>query len=1409
MDAHTLFSFKLQPNLLGPRPLLLKIITWLDTIRLVVSLAAQNSWPVYQLDVKSAFLHGELNEKVFIDQPPGYVQKGNEKKVFRLKKALYRLKQAPRAWYSRIDAYFSKAGFQKCPHEHTLFVKSGEGGKFLIVCLYVDDLLFPGNDEAMFVEFKSSMMSEFDMTDLGKMRYFLGIEVVQSSCGIFISQRKYAQEVLERFRMSNCNPVQNPIVPSFKITRDAEGESFHSTYYKQIINNKDVVDAVSKVALKFVYLAVGAAAAAFLQMSCWMVTGERQASRIRSLYLKTILRQDVGFFDKEINTGEIVGRMSGDTVLIQEAMGEKVGSFIQLTATFVGGFAIAFIKGWLLTLVMLSSIPLLVLCGALMGILISKMASSGQTAYSVAATVVEQTIGSIRTVALFTGEKQAIANYNNSLIKAYNSGVQEGLASGFGMGTVMLIIMCSYALAIWFGGKMILEKGYTGGEVINIVFAVLTGSMSLGQASPCLSAFAAGQAAAYKMFETTDRKPEIDASDTNGKQLHDIRGDIELKDVYFSYPARPDEQIFHGFSLSIPSGATAALVGESGSGKSTVVSLIERFYDPVAGEILIDGINLKEFQLKWIRQKIGLVSQLPVLFTCSIKDNIAYGKDGATTEEIRAAAELANAAKFIDKLPQRLDTMVGEHGTQLSGGQKQRVAIARAILKDPRILLLDEATSALDAESESIVQEALDRIMINRTTVVVAHRLSTVRNADTIAVIHRGTIVEKGPHSELIKDPEGAYSQLIRLQEMSTVSEQTAVNEHERFSSVDSRRHSSQRFSNLRSISRESSGRGNSNRHSFSISYSVPTAVGSLETASAGHDIPASASSRVPPEVSLRRLAYLNKPEIPVLLLGTIAAAVNGVVLPIFAILISSVIKTFYEPPPQLRKDSKFWALIFIVLGVVTFIAMPARQYFFAVAGCKLIKRVRSMCYEKVVYMEVSWFDDPENSSGAIGARLSSDAASLRGLVGDALGLLVENSATAIAGLCIAFVACWQLALIILVLLPLLGLNGYVQVKFMKGFSADVKKMYEDASQVAHDAVGSIRTIASYCAEEKVIELYQKKCEGPIKTGIRRGLISGIGFGLSFFFLFSVDACSFYAGARLVAAGKTTFSDVFRVFFALVMTAVGVSQSGSLAPNLGKVKSSAASIFAILDRKSKIDSSDESGTTIENVKGHGKTVALVGESGSGKSTVISLLQRFYDPDSGHITLDGVEIQKLQLKWLRQQMGLVSQEPVLFNDTIRANIAYGKEGNATEAEIIAAAELANAHKFISSLQQFGKTMPGYDTIVGERGIQLSGGQKQRVAIARAIMKAPKILLLDEATSALDAESERVVQDALDQIMVDRTTIVVAHRLSTIKGADVIAVVKNGVVAEKGKHKTLIGIEDGIYASLVALHASASS
>jgi len=287
-----------------------------------------------------------------------------------------------------------------------------------------------------------------------------------------------------------------------------------------------------------------------------------------------------------------------------------------------------------------------------------------------------------------------------------------------------------------------------------------------------------------------------------------------------------------------------------------------------------------------------------------------------------------------------------------------------------------------------------------------------------------------GPHSELVKDPEGAYSQLIRLQDMKKESEKGKGD-------MEFSRQSSQVRSSLRSVSRGSSGRGNSSRHSFSVVFGVP--MDPIEGALDDPEVENLPTSEEPPQISIRRLAVLNKPEIPVLLLGVISAIANGVIFPIFAILFSSAIEMFFKPAHQLRKDSRFWALMFLVLGLASFVTNPARTYFFSVAGCKLIQRIRSMCFEKVVNMEVSWFDEPEHSSGAIGARLSADAASVRALVGDALGLLVQNLATAIGGLLIAFVANWQLSLIILLLIPFMGLNGYLQMKFIKGFSADAK----------------------------------------------------------------------------------------------------------------------------------------------------------------------------------------------------------------------------------------------------------------------------------------------------------------------------------------------------------------------------------
>ncbi|KAF3456692.1 hypothetical protein FNV43_RR01346 [Rhamnella rubrinervis] len=1163
-----------------------------------------------------------------------------------------------------------------------------------------------------------------------------------------------------------------------------------------------LMDKISKVSLNYVYLAIGTGIAAFLrngsdEVSCWTVTGERQATRIRGLYLRTILRQDIAFFDIETSTGEVIERMSGDSILIQDAMGDKVGKFIQFVSGFLGGFAIAFVEGWLLSLVLLSCIPAIVIAAGGMAIMMSKMSSRGQVAYAEAGNVVEQTVGAIRTVASFTGEKRAIEKYKMKLNTAYDSSIQQGLVSGLGVGVVMLILVGTYGLAIWYGSKLIIEEGYTGGNVMNVIFAIMTGGMSLGQAFPCINAFASGKASAYKMFETINRKPRIDAYDDSGIVLDDIRGEIELKDVYFRYPARPDAQIFSGFSLHVPSGKHAALVGQSGSGKSTIISLLERFYDPDAGEVLIDGVDLKKLKLKFIRGKIGLVSQEPVLFSATIMENIAYGKENASEEDIRKAIELANAAKFIDKLPKGLYTLAGERGTQLSGGQKQRIAIARAILKNPRILLLDEATSALDS----------GRIHCSRGT---------------------------GTHTKLIKDPDGAYSQLVRLQKVDNESENTQPsNTDEENTSYDFDK-STPRSGSQRSLGRSISSGSLSSRHSMSLRFDLPGAIEFQET-EGKYDQESSIGKEVDPEshkkISIKRLAYLNKPELPVLFVGSVAAIVHGVLFPAIGFIISNSIVMFYEPPSELRKDSKFWSLMFLGFGCVCLVVSPVQNFLFGVAGEKLVCRIRLMTFEKVVHQEISWFDDSANSSGAVGARLFIVASTVKCLVGEALGLLAQNGSAVVAALTIAFTTNWIMALIVLSVSPILVIVGLIQERFLQGFSADAKVMFEESSQVANDAVGSIRTISSFCAEKKVLKIYQKKCEASMRQGVRLGVISGAGFGFSLFALFCITSLLFYIGGVLVKNGKATFGEVITVYFALTMLAVGVYQTSAMAHDTNKAKDSAASIFEILDSKPNIDSSSNEGITLPTIEGSvefehvsfkyptrpdiqifrdlclsipsGKTVALVGESGSGKSTAISLIERFYDPDSGCVTLDGVKIQRLKLSWLRQQMGLVSQEPTLFNETIRDNIAYGKQGDVTEEEIVSAAKTANAHVFISSSPH------GYDTLVGERGIQLSGGQKQRIAIARAILKNPKILLLDEATSALDAETERVVQDALDRVMMDRTTIVVAHRLTAIKGADVIAVLKNGMISEKGTHEFLMKIDGGAYASLVALQMSSST
>lgn len=397
-----------------------------------------------------------------------------------------------------------------------------------------------------------------------------------------------------------------------------------------------------------------------------------------------------------------------------------------------------------------------------------------------------------------------------------------------------------------------------------------------------------------------------------------------------------------------------------------------------------------------------------------------------------------------------------------------------------------------------------------------------------------------------------------------------------------------------------------------------------------------------------------------------------------------------------------------------------------------------------------------------------------------------------------------------------------MQQLFLKGFGGDLAKAYARASMVAGEAVGNIRTVAAFCAEDKVLELFQYELAQPAKKSVLRGQIAGFGYGFSQFTMYSSYGLAFWYSSKLVASREANFGDIMKTFMVLVITAFGVAETLALAPDIVKGSQAVASVFEILDRQTEIDPEDPNAEEVVHISGDielkhvdfaypsrpdiqifkdfrlkvksGQSLALVGASGSGKSSIISLIARFYDPSAGKVLIDGVDIKKLRLRSLRRHIGLVQQEPALFATTIYGNILYGKD-SAGESEVIEAAKSANAHTFISGLPN------GYQTDVGERGVQLSGGQKQRVAIARAVLKNPAILLLDEATSALDAQSEKVVQDALDRLMRGRTTVMIAHRLSTIKNADVIAVVDGGHIVELGNHDYLMNKAGSIYAQLV--------
>ncbi|GER25134.1 ABC transporter family protein [Striga asiatica] len=1030
---------------------------------------------------------------------------------------------------------------------------------------------------------------------------------------------------------------------------------------------------------------------------------------------------------------------------------EKVPIFLVNISLFISGVAFSFYFSWKLSLVALPTIILLIIPGLIYGKYLTHLSRKSFSEYSKANTILMQALSSIKTVYSFTAEKSIVDKYSSILCRAEKLGIKQGIAKGLAIGSTG-ISFAIWALLAWYGSHLII---------------------ALGVALPELKHFTEASLAASRILDTISRAPLIDAENSNGTILPNLRGEIEFEHVKFAYPSRPDMPVLEDLSLIIRAGQKVALIGASGSGKSTAVALVQRFYDPIGGAVRIDGTDIRELRLKWLRGKMGLVGQENALFGTSVKENILFGKPDASMDDVIVAAKAANAHAFIMQLPHGYETKIGERGALLSGGQKQRIAIARAIIRNPVILLLDEATSALDSESE---------------TLLIAHKLSSIKNADTIAVMSNGRIVEAGTHSNLSLSASSHYTQLTKLNRHSTINTRDPNQTH---------------------------------KPPFPPSP-IPTSPKHLPN-----------TPHINPQhPSFLRLVSLNSPEWKQAAMGSLSAAASGTVQPLYALTVGSMVSTFYiTDQNEMRACILKYALAFIFLCLASFALNLCQHYNFARVGEALTRRVRLRTLEKMLTFETAWFDRDENSSGALCSRLGRQASAVKSLVADRASLLIQTTSSVATSAAIGLVVAWKLALVMIAVQPLAILCFYIRKVMLSSMTGGFMTSQNSSAQVVAEAVCNHRVVTSFGGVREILGVFDR-AQDEVRRGVgKKSWLAGVGMGSAQGLSFMCWALDFWYGGTLVGRGEISSGDVFKTFFVLVSTGKVVAEAGSMTSDLAKGSAALASVFAILDRQSLVRGSHN----FENMRGDiemksvdfaypgrpgilimrdfsldlkaGTSTGLVGKSGCGKSTVISLIQRFYDVDRGLVKVDGVDIRSLDIVWYRKHMAIVSQEPIIYSGSIRDNIMLGRL-DASENEVVEAAKAAHAHEFIrqsySSLSpkhilklklifffffMYSALKNGYDTECGERGVQLSGGQKQRIAIARAIVRDPTILLLDEATSALDIQSEQAVQKALDRLMVRRMTVVVAHRLNTIRNVDSVAVIVDGKVVERGTYEEL--------------------
>ncbi|OJJ73660.1 hypothetical protein ASPBRDRAFT_73979 [Aspergillus brasiliensis CBS 101740] len=1171
----------------------------------------------------------------------------------------------------------------------------------------------------------------------------------------------------------------------------------------------EIRDRVQHLALYLVYIAIGSLVTTAISTFGFNTIGEEITRQLQQRYLASALRQNMAYSDV-VGIGELTSQMDQDMKPIQAGISQKAGELLSGLSGFVVAITCAFIQNGRFAGIMISQLIALLTLIGVMGGFLSATQRVGLAQYVRADNLAQEVLSAMRSVIAYRSQERYGKRYHDALRQPAALDFRERFIFGVLVAGSFMVMHWANALGFWQADHFVRQGRCTISEALTILYAMAVAGCMLSQALPSIVNITQANAAASRVFSVIERESPIDPSVGTGVTHSQVRGEISFEDVRFAYPSRPEEEVLKGVNLVVPAGHTVALVGPSGSGKSTVFALLERLYRPSNGRVMLDGVPIDAMNVSWLRSQIGYVGQDVTLFRASIHDNIAYGLPKAAAEVphnrclllsvsntdsilqgmnahairklVIEAAKTAQIHTFVPSLPDEYNTIIGACGSNLSGGQKQRLAIARAIISQPAILLLDEATAALDSQCEKAVQEALDNATSGRTTMIIAHRLSTVQNADKIIIMKDGQVLGEGSHSELLST-SAVYGELVRQQALGP-----------------SHRPEGDRLMNH-------------TPHSLSIheGHSKDTLL-NFDDMEIPENGPTAAQ---PPSSSVRYVWSLNGPELPYTIAGVSFSVLAGITYPVQAIFFGNGIMSMIDPGLSTGgHNTQYWAYMYLTLGLIAFMLYSVRGYCFAVSTSQLVLRARSQLFKCLIANDLPFFQDKDHSTGALVSFLASGPRQITGVSGTSLGLVAESIVMLATGITIGCIFGWKLGLAATAMVPLVVASSFLQYHIVERVQKYTKRD-TSAVAIAHEALSAIKTVTVLGLQKNISASFERESHRDSSRKTWFMFAATYAFTTSFRVL-CIAFVFWCGGTHLIATGEYNVQQFFICFAATMWGSQSASVLFAQAPDIAGSQAAAARLEKLVRaetlspyRKQNNGNADvPSNTTDVSLRGirfrystdqsqfalndvslnapAGAFIALVGATGSGKSSVINLLERFYAGESGTITLDGMPIERYDLNSYRGYLALVDQNPCLVGEDLRDCLQSG-ELVVSDDEIMVALEDVGLAGFVVSLPQ------GLSTPIMANGSTLSGGQRQRMAIAKALLCQPKILLLDEATSALDSASEVLVQRTLQRVMNGRTVIAVAHRLKTIVDADEILVFNDGRIVEKGAHEELMQLE----------------